>query len=379
MEHLGEKGIAAHWAYKNKIENVEQAYTHAGPWLKSLEEIQQQAVNSLEFIENVKIDLFPDEVYVFTPKGTILELPAGATVVDFAYAVHTDVGNSCVAAKINRQLVALSTALKNGQTVEVITANGARPNPTWLNFVVSGKARSHIRHFLKGQRRAESINLGQRLLEAALNSLHLNIDIIPNAVFTQLAQESGIDNIDTLYEELGLGQRIPALEARRLANMLGFTSEAESQVAAMPLMIKGTEGLVVQFANCCHPIPGDVIVGYLQVGQGLIIHRENCSIINQYHDKLEKCMSVEWEPRIQGDFTCELQVEITHQRGMLALLAVGIADMGANIEDIKTENRDGRHVQITLLVSVHGRRHLARVIRRLRTIKGILKIQRPHG
>lgn len=377
MEKMAENGIAAHWAYKNIEGDVEQAYTQTGPWLKSLEEIQQQAGNSLEFIENVKIDLFPDEVYVFTPKGDILELPAGATVVDFAYAVHTDVGNSCVSAKINRQLAALSTHVENGQTIEIITANGARPNPAWLNFVVSGKARSHIRHFLKGQRRAESINLGQRLLEASLNPLHLSLENIPFTVLEQLTRESGFEEIDSFYEEIGLGQRIPTLEARRLANLLGHTStEEELAAAAKPLLIKGTEGLVVQFATCCRAIPGDPIVGYLQMGQGLTIHRENCPVIKQYYDKTEKCMPVEWENYVQGDFACELQIDVTHQRGMLALLAVGIADMGANIEDIKTENRDGMNMQMSLTISVHDRQHLARVIRRLRTIKGVLKIQR---
>jgi guanosine-3',5'-bis(diphosphate) 3'-pyrophosphohydrolase len=380
MEALGENGIAAHWAYKNKIESVEQARTLAGPWLKSLEEIQRQTGNSLEFIENVKIDLFPDEVYVFTPKGEILELPAGATVVDFAYAVHTDVGDNCVAAKVNRQLMALSTVLANGQSVEIITAKGARPNPTWLNFVVTGKARSHIRHFLKGQRRAESINLGLRLLEAALNPLHLSMDMIPAKALEQLAQESGFDSVDTLYEEVGLGQRIPTLEARRIANLLGGQTSAElgtePVLLAAPLQIKGTEGLVLQFATCCHPIPGDEIIGYLQVGQGLQIHRAHCTVVNQYHDKAEKCMPVEWKNHVHGEFICELQVDITHQRGMLALLAVGIADMGANIEDIKTENQDGRNIRMNTILSVHDRKHLARVIRRLRKIKGILRIHR---
>lgn len=375
MEDLGENGIAAHWAYKNKVESVMHAHTQASPWLKSLEEIQRQAGNSLEFIENVKIDLFPDEVYVFTPKGDILELPAGSTVVDFAYAVHTDVGDSCVAAKVDRELVALSTVVRNGQSVEVITAKGARPNPAWLNFVVTGKARSHIRHFLKGQRRAESISLGTRLLDAALHTFHLSIDVVSAEILEQLAHESGFDSVDALYEELGLGQRIPILEAKRIANLLGRSVDVDLNSSA-PLQIKGTEGLVVQFATCCRPIPGDEITGYLQAGQGLLIHRDSCSVLNQYPDKAEKCMTIEWETPIKGDFTCELQIDMTHQRGVLALLAVGMADMGANIEDIQTQNTDGRNIRMNTVLSVHDRRHLAKVIRRLRKIKGILKIQR---
>lgn len=380
MEQLAENGIAAHWNYKTtkgkNAEAMKHFYGQTSPWLKNLEEIQRQEGAPLEFIENVKIDLFPEEVYVFTPKGDILELPAGATVVDFAYAVHPDLGNQCVSAKINRQLAALSTPLENGQTVEIITASGVRPNPAWLNFVVSGKARSHIRHFLKGQRRAESINLGQRLVEAALFPLEINMDDIPASILGQLAQESGLDSINSLYEEIGLGQRIPLLEARRIALLMGHNVPEIDLTTPAPLMIKGTEGLVVQFATCCRAIPGDLVIGYLEMGHGLTIHREHCPVIKQYHDRTEKCMPVEWESTVQGDFSTELELEVTHQRGMLALLAVGIADMGANIEDIRTESHDGQHMQMNITLSVHDRQHLARVIRRLRTIKGILKIHR---
>ena len=375
MDHLAENGIAAHWLYKSKLGDLKQEqYTHSSPWLKSLEEIQSQAGNSLEFIENVKIDLFPEEVYVFTPKGKILELPAGATIVDFAYAVHTDVGNACVNGKIDHQLVPLSTILENGQTIEVVTADDARPNPSWLNFVVTGKARSHIRHFLKGQRRAESIHLGERLLEAALTPMQLQLTSLPERILQQLAQESGLTSIESLYEEIGLSQRIASLEAQRIANLLG--KKLESTAPAAPILIKGTEGLIVQFAQCCRPIPGDPIVGYLKPGVGLVIHRQSCPQINPHRAKTDESIPVEWEMQLEGEFSCELQVDIHNQRGMLALLAVGITDIGANIEDIKTENRDGHHTQINLVIAVHDRKHLARVIRRLRTIKGVLKIQR---
>lgn len=375
MDHLAENGIAANWLYKNKTKNEKSSYSSVSPWLKNLEEIQSQTGNSLEFLENVKIDLFPEEVYVFTPKGEILELPAGATVVDFAYALHTDIGNQCVAGKIDRQqIIPLNTRLENGQAIEIITEPNAKPNANWLNFVVTGKARSHIRHFLKEQHRSESINLGQQLLSAALQAYGLQLIALPSSLLTQLFQESGLSSAEAWYEEIGLSHRIAALEAERVATMIGHTPTTIT--TSQPILIRGTERMVVQFSPCCRPIPGDLIAGILKPGQGLIIHRANCEQIAPYQTKMEKLIPVQWEPNIQGDFSSELQIDVANQRGILAMVAFGITDNGANIEDIKSENKDGHHARITLVVTVHDRKHLAKIIRRLRTLKGVLKIHR---
>ncbi|MFP5506857.1 MAG: bifunctional GTP diphosphokinase/guanosine-3',5'-bis pyrophosphate 3'-pyrophosphohydrolase [Gammaproteobacteria bacterium] len=373
MERVAESGIAAHWLYKSGDDGAGSAHARAREWLRALLEMQKNAGNSLEFLENVKIDLFPDEVYVFTPRGEIMELPRGATAVDFAYAVHTDVGNTCIAAKIDRRLAPLRTTLHNGQTVEIITAPGAHPNPSWLNFAVTGKARSNIRHYLKNLRREEAVNLGRRLLDKAL--LSLNLAPLDQSIdrLTEIAASYNLKSVDDLLEDIGLGNRMPILTARRLQGDEG--AEAAPPGGA-PLAIRGTEGMVVSFAKCCRPIPGDRIVGFVSAGRGIVIHTENCKNVADIRNRPEKWVDVEWEREVKGEFTAELRVEVANQRGVLATVAAAIADMGSNIENVGIEERDGLNTSMAFTITVRDRQHLARVMRRIRHIPLVLRISR---
>ena len=376
MEEMAKHGIAAHWLYKsNEEEGPRGSHARARQWVKGILELQQRAGNSLEFIENVKIDLFPDEVYVFTPKGRIMELPKGSTAVDFAYAVHTDVGNSCIACRINRRLAPLSEALQSGQTVEIVTAPGARPNPAWLNFVVTGKARTHIRHSLKQQRRSESVSLGERLLNKALAGFDSHLDkIAPERLAAVLAEYQQEDR-DDLLEDIGLGNRMAYVVARRLLTEGAGGSEQPPSHDG-PLAIRGTEGLVISYAKCCTPIPGDPIVGHLSAGKGMVIHLDGCHNISEFRHNPDKCIPLSWAKDVSGEFNVELRVELEHQRGLIALLATAVASADGNIEKISMDERDGRISVVQLVVSVHDRVHLARVIKRLRTIKGVCRITR---
>jgi len=373
MEEMANNGIAAHWLYKsNEGEPTKGTHARARQWVKGVLELQQRAGNSLEFIESVKIDLFPDEVYVFTPKGSIMELPKGSTAVDFAYAVHTDVGNTCIACRVNRRLAPLSQALESGSTVEIVTAPGARPNPAWLNFVVTGKARTHIRHALKLQRRSESINLGERLLNKVLTGFETSLDAISPERIRMVLGEYNKDVIEDLLEDIGLGNRMAYVIARRL-----LASDGEqAPTAEGPLAIRGTEGLVLNYAKCCTPIPGDPIVGHLSAGKGMVVHLDTCRNIAEIRHNPDKCIQLSWAKDVTGEFNVELRVELEHQRGLIALLAGSVNAADGNIEKIGMDERDGRISVVQLVVSVHDRVHLARVIRKLRAIKGVMRITR---
>ena len=374
MEELANNGIAAHWLYKTKEDGQRNNHARARQWVKGLLELQQSAGNSLEFIENVKIDLFPDEVYVFTPKGRIMELPKGSTPVDFAYAVHTDVGNTCIACRVNRRLAPLSQALESGATVEVITAPNTQPNPNWLNFVVTGKARTHIRHALKQQRREEYISLGKRLLSKALDNLGVRYEDISEERLQALLKENHQDERDDLLEEIGLGNRTAHVIARRLLS----TEESAANPLATdgPLVIRGTEGLVLNYARCCTPIPGDLIVGHLSAGKGMVVHRDSCKNISEFRNNPEKCVPLTWAKDIDSEFNVELRIELVHQRGLIALLAGTISEADANIDKISVDERDGRISVIQLGIGVRDRVHLARIIRKLRGLAGVSRITR---
>jgi len=373
MEEMANNGIAAHWLYKsNDDEAPKGTHARARQWVKGVLELQERAGNSLEFIESVKIDLFPDEVYVFTPKGSIMELPKGSTAVDFAYAVHTDVGNTCIACRVNRRLAPLSQALESGCTVEIVTAPGARPNPAWLNFVVTGKARTHIRHALKLQRRSESINLGERLLNKVLTGFETSLDTISAERIQAVLNEYHMEVIEDLLEDIGLGNRMAYVIARRL-----LASEGEQAPSAEgPLAIRGTEGLVLNYAKCCTPIPGDPIVGHLSAGKGMVVHLDTCRNIADVRHNPDKCIQLSWSKDVTGEFNVELRVELEHQRGLIALLAGSVNAADGNIEKIGMDERDGRISVVQLVVSVHDRVHLARVIKKLRAIKGVMRITR---
>jgi len=373
MEEMANNGIAAHWLYKsNGDEPPKGTHARARQWVKGVLELQERAGNSLEFIESVKIDLFPDEVYVFTPKGSIMELPKGSTAVDFAYAVHTDVGNTCIACRVNRRLAPLSQALESGSTVEIVTAPGARPNPAWLNFVVTGKARTHIRHALKLQRRSESINLGERLLNKALTGFETSLESIPQERIKAVLNEYQMEVIEDLLEDIGLGNRMAYVIARRLLSSDG----AQAPSAEGPLAIRGTEGLVLNYAKCCTPIPGDPIVGHLSAGKGMVVHLDTCRNIAEVRHNPDKCIQLSWSKDVTGEFNVELRVELEHQRGLIALLAGSVNAADGNIEKIGMDERDGRISVVQLVVSVHDRVHLARVIKKLRAIKGVMRITR---
>lgn len=379
MEAMANNGIAAHWLYKSHDNSPSNAHVRARQWVNGLLEMQQNAGNSMEFIENVKIDLFPDEIYVFTPKGTIMELPAGSTAVDFAYAVHTDVGNSCVACRISRRLAPLSEPLESGQTVEIITAPGTQPNPAWLSFVVSGKARSNIRHFLKNQRHSESVSLGRRLLNKVLGSFGTQLEKISPAQIKAALLQTNSAELDNVLEDIGLGNRMAHVVARLMVPGHGeteLTSEFGRDSKQTSLAILGSEGMVMSFAKCCHPIPGDPIIGHISSGRGMVIHTENCNNVAEIRDNAEKCVSVRWDPNVEGEFAVEIRVELENERGIIAKLATTITGAEANIEKISTVERDARFSIVNLSLNVRNRIHLARVMKRIRLIKPVSKVSR---
>ena len=344
--------------------------------MQRLLELQQKTGNSMEFIENVKVDLFPDEAYVFTPKGDIKELPAGATAVDFAYAVHTKVGNKCVAARIDGKLAALSTPLESGQTVKIITAPSATPNPAWLNFVVTGKARTNIRHFLKNQRREDAVELGQRLLEKALHSYEIGMDDLPiGRVVSELAG-NGYVELDGLLEDIGMGNRLAPLVARKLAGARD-DDERQHEEDRRPLAIRGSEGLMVSYAKCCCPLPGDTIIGHLSAGRGIVVHRDTCkNLLAEMRNAPEKCIALRWDKQVEQEFTATLRIELINKRGVLAILANSVSELGSNIDTIDMAEKDPTLTILNVTMTVKDRIHLARIIKKLRTLDSIVRIHR---
>jgi GTP diphosphokinase / guanosine-3',5'-bis(diphosphate) 3'-diphosphatase len=379
MEAMANNGIAAHWLYKSSDDISANAHTRARQWVNGLLEMQQNAGNSLEFIENVKIDLFPDEIYVFTPKGRIMELPAGSTAVDFAYAVHTDVGNACVACRISRRLAPLSEPLESGQTVEIITSPGAQPNPAWLSFVVSGKARSNIRHYLKNQRQSESIALGRRLLNKILAGFGTQIEKLSPDEIKSALEQLNVTELDTLLSDIGLGNRMAHMVAQKMMPATNAPDSAKSGSRAnkqTSLTIRGSEGMVMSYAKCCYPIPGDPIVAHISSGRGMVIHTETCNNIGEFRNSPEKIVPVRWDPDVDGEFAVELRVEIENERGIIAKLATAITSKEANIERISTVERDARFSIVNLLLNVRNRIHLARVMKHIRLIKPVSRVAR---
>ncbi len=379
MDKVAEAGIAAHWLYKSGDGSGNSAQVRARQWLLDVLEIQQHAGNSMEFLENVKFDLFPDEVYVFSPRGDIMELPRGATAVDFAYSVHTDVGNQCVAVKIDRRLMPLRTELRNGQTVEIITSPAAGPNPVWLNFVHTAKARSNIRHFLKNLQQDEAIQLGERLINRSLGNFGTSIKDLPKKNVLHVLKSFKYKRIELLLADVGLGNRMPAIMARMLAQGDDDKLEAELQSSdsnKKPLAIKGTEGTVVTYAKCCRPIPGDDILGFVTSGRGVVIHTHLCNNVAEYRNMPEKWIDVDWGENVEGDFSVELRTLVKNQRGMLAKIAAAISDMDANIENVDMAERDGEHSTITFTLAVKNRHHVARIMRHLRGASLVLRITR---
>jgi GTP diphosphokinase / guanosine-3',5'-bis(diphosphate) 3'-diphosphatase len=371
MHRVAEAGIAAHWKYKiGGDSDTQQERTRE--WLSNLVSLQE-AGTSEEFLESVRVDLFPDKVYVFTPKGQILRLPSGATVVDFAYAVHTDVGNRCVAAKVDRRLTPLRTVLRNGQTVEIITAKGATPNPSWVNFVVTAKARSAIRHYLKGLRRTEAIALGAKLLAQALGEFSLSLEDVAEEVRLAALGELGMKDLDELYEKIGLGERLAPLVARRL---LPAAPTGSGAAGLAPLAIAGTEGLLVAYARCCFPIPYDPIFAFLSAGRGVVIHRENCVNVEDYRKHPENWLPVSWQTAPDRLFSSEIRVYVANRTGVLAAVAAAIASTETNIDHVSIDEQDSDTAVLTFELRVRDRRHLARLVRVIRRMPDVTRVTR---
>src|SRR5689334_13473481 len=374
MHRLAESGVASHWMYKDDSDRLSQLQKQTHQWLQSLLEIQHQSGDPQEFLEHVKVDLFPDEVYVFTPKGKILSLPRGATAVDFAYAVHTDIGNRCVAAKVNSELVPLRTELRNGDRVEIITASHAKPNPGWLQYVRTGKARSNIRHFLKTMQYEESAGLGERLLDQALKGLKSSLAEVDEPSWERVVRDGGARSKHEVLADIGLGKRLPAVVARRL---LRNPEQKEDGKILGTVTIRGTEGMAVQLASCCRPIPGDAIVGSIKKGQGLVVHLSECaSIVKSRKNEPDQWIDVEWDPRTARLFQAAVHVMVENQRGVLARVASQIAEAGSNIDSITTEDDRGLFTTMHMVLEVANRQHLARVMRALRRLPDVKKITR---
>ncbi len=376
MDAMANFGIAAHWEYKSATKSTEVNQRRAARWVQGLLEMQQKAGDSLEFLEHVKADLFPDEVYVFTPKGKIIELPTGATPIDFAYSVHTGLGDRCIACHIDGQLTPLSEPLQSGQKIDIVSAPGAQPNPNWLNFVVTAKARSAIRHFLKNQQHEESVDLGKRLLDQALGNLGTSYKQLKKSQIKRLLKETGASTFEFVLQQIGLGNSFPFA----VANLMILPSKRkvsdDNKNRNLPVVIDSSQGLVLQYGRCCHPIPGDPILGHMTPGKGLVIHLESCRNLKEIRLNPEKCMSLVWSSVIKGEFAVELKAEVTPERGFIAALASRMTEEDATIEHISVNEKDAFTSIVDVVLTVRDRIHLADIMRRARSLKSVRRIYR---
>ncbi|MGA8206295.1 MAG: bifunctional (p)ppGpp synthetase/guanosine-3',5'-bis(diphosphate) 3'-pyrophosphohydrolase [Woeseiaceae bacterium] len=372
MDRVAESGVASHWQYKAEEKSDATPQRRAREWLAKLAELQQSGTSE-EFLESVKVDLFPDKIYVFTPKGDIMPLPKGATTVDFAYAVHTDIGDRCVAAKVDRSLVPLRTVLQNSQTVEIVTSKGARPNPNWLSFVRTAKARTAIRNHMKTMRSTEAVDLGRRLLDRTLKDLDSSLRKVGKLRMKAALAEFGLNNEAELFEQLGLGERLAPLTARFL---LGVNDEGVAQPSTASLTIAGTEGMVVSYARCCYPIPGDDVMGYLSAGRGVVIHRNTCGNLINFRKQPDKWITVSWEKTVDREFSSQIHVDTQNKPGVLAQVAATIADCGSNIEQVSVLGRHEDCSVLSFLLQVHDRTHLARIMRNVRKMPNVIRVAR---
>jgi len=374
MDHFAESGIAAHWIYKEGEYSTTTAQNRALEWLKNLLEMQQKSGSSQEFLESVKVDLFPDEIYVFTPTGEIKKLPRGSTVVDFAYAVHTDVGHNCVAARIDNRMLPLSSKLYNGQTIEIISSDASRPHPSWLDFVITAKARTNIRHFLKSLQAAEAVSLGQRLLQQSINHIVGRDEPITQERLDRVLSQYRMTDQNDLMAQIGLGNRNPSLVAKAMYDIEDDNSTSFDE-SGKPLAIKGTEGMVVSFAKCCRPVPGDAIIGHMSTGKGIVVHQQRCRNMAETSTN-NRHLSVQWSEYVEGEYLAFLRIDVTNQRGVLANLATTIANASSNIEHVNLTEKDGRISTIEFVVVVTDRIHLARIMKKLRLLPVVIRIAR---
>ncbi|MGD9786813.1 MAG: bifunctional (p)ppGpp synthetase/guanosine-3',5'-bis(diphosphate) 3'-pyrophosphohydrolase [Sulfuricellaceae bacterium] len=380
MHKIAEAGVASHWLYKSSETSMNEVQQKTHQWLQSLLEIQSESGDAVEFLEHIKVDLFPDEVYVFTPKGKIFSLPRGATAVDFAYAVHTDVGNRCVAVKINHELAPLRTELRNGDQVEIITTAHGRPNPAWLNYVVTGKARSHIRHYLKTMQYEESAALGERMLNQALRALQVEPGQVSDVQWERFLKENSGKSRQEVLADIGLGKRLNVVVATQLLAAGGEAGVERKPGQVGAVTIRGTEGMAVQLAKCCRPIPGDPIIGFINKGKGLVIHTHDCPTIAEYRADPDKWLDVEWDPDTRKLFDVTIRLVVANQRGVLAKVAASIAEAGSNIDNVAMEGEDGSaYTNMTFTLQVENRVHLAQVMKNLRRIQEVVRIARVKG
>ena len=374
MNRIAEAGLASHWLYKTSKTPINELHKKTHQWLQSLLESLSQSGDSVEFLEHLKIDLFPDEVYVFSPHGKIFALPRGATAVDFAYSVHTDIGNRCVAVKVNFELVPLRTELKNGDRVEIITAPHAHPNPAWLSYVVTSRARSEIRHSLKTMHLDESANLGERLLGQALTSLGMKPQDVPETYWEKLLKETGAKSRQEIFADIGLGRRLNMVIARQLARVGETAGQAHNSSSGV-VTILGNEGMAMQFAKCCRPIPGDPIIGVIRPGQGLIVHTHDCPTLRKGKTSTEEWLDVAWDTNLNKLFDVNIKLIVANQRGVLAKVAASISEAESNIENVHFNN-EGEYTELYFTLQVYNRLHLANVMRNLRRISEVVRITR---
>ena len=370
MNRLAESGVAAHWQYKAVDKNTAIPHLRTRKWLQNIGE-REESMSSAEFLENVKVDLFPDKIYVFTPDGDIMPLPKGASIIDFAYAVHTDIGNQCVEAEIDRALVPLRTILQNGQTVKIITSKNANPNPNWINFAITAKALSSIQNYLKTIRKSDAYELGKKLLNSALDDLNTSIRKIGRKRKNEVFKELGVESLKQLYQEIGLGDRLAPLTARYLA----IDKDIDIKLTKTTLVIEGTEGMIVSYGHCCYPIPGDDVMGYMSSGRGVVIHRNNCRNLRIFRKHPTKWLSVSWQKNINRQFSSQIHVETENKTGVLAEVASTIADSDSNIESVTVASHED-YSELIFILNVKDRIHLAQIIRNIKNMKKVHRITR---
>ncbi len=382
MHHIAEAGVASHWLYKEDEKTLTELQQKTHSWLQSLLELQSTSGEATEFLEHVKIDLFPGEVYVFSPKGKIFSMPKGSTPVDFAYAVHTDIGNRCVACRVNGDLMPLRSELRNGDQVEIITAAHANPNPAWLSYVRTGKARAQIRHFMKNAQQEESVALGERLLNQALRPYGLTLGQLSNFAWERFLRDRGVRHKKDIFADIGLGKRLPAIVARRLSQAQDQESGRPDVIKPKPagaIMIRGSEGIAVQLARCCHPIPGDPIIGTIRKGQGLEVHLHDCPVVAKLRGDRGRWVDVEWEAGDERMFDVTIRVLTKNARGVLAKVASVISEEECNILNVGMDNEQGAYIALSFTLQVHDRMHLARVMRGVRRVPDVVRIGRVKG
>jgi len=376
MDAIAERGVAAHWVYKTDASPANSAQSRAREWVSGLVDRETQTPSSLEFIENVKVDLFPDDVYLFTPMGEILSLPRNSTALDFAYFVHTDVGNHAVAARVDKKLVPLRTRLSSGQTVEIITAPSASPSPQWLEWVVSGRARTAIRQHLKHLQHEDAVDFGHRMLDRALDGMESSLEAIPHQVLDRYLADNKFKRLEELLADVALGNRMPDAVARALLSQQNAAPRKKRAHSDEKILITGTERGVLTFGNCCHPVPGDEIMGYLSAGKGIVVHRIECPNVPELLKNPERIVDIAWDVGVRGDYKVELRIEVANKPGVLAQVAAAIADAGSNIENVEYKERDGVSAILLFTIEVKNRKHLADVMRRVRRLSVVNAVRR---